>query len=145
MVDSRGADMRMIRAGVVTALPAVLVLTLAGTALASGKLYTDGHCIARGQYATCVAGGTAHKPTKLYADAWVNHSQRLTVYYDVTCAKGTGAGGKSGHFTIYVRAGRRATHKVPHPYYHPDYCIVSIDAQINVGSYLHLRNQYRKY
>jgi hypothetical protein len=135
----------MIRAAVVAVLAAVIALTVAGTALASTRLYTDGSCVARGQYATCDAAGTANKPTEMYANAWVNHSQRLTVYYDVSCAKGTGAGGKSGSFSIYVRAGYRATHSVPHPYYHPAFCVVSIGAQINGGSYLHLRNQYRKY
>ena len=67
--------------------------------------------------------------------------QSITVYWTVVCWKGTGAGSRSGHFSVYTPR----THFISHPYYHPDGCTVSADAQISEGNYLHIHNQYHRW
>jgi len=125
------------------AIPAAVVLVaFAGTTAAQASTwYGAGSCTARGQYATCVASGDAYHPSGIYVHVKTGVRQWITVYWDVVCTKGTGAGSDSGHFRVYAPA----THKIRHPYRHPHDCTVASDAQISRGRYLHLHNKYHRW
>jgi hypothetical protein len=124
-------------------LPAALVaIGTASAQAATAPLHYAGACTAQGQYATCVAGGTDSRPATLYVTVRTLNHQRLTVYWDVVCSQGFGAGSKSGQFTARAPI---ILHRLPHPYNHPDSCIVSADAQIGTGSYLHIQLSYRRW
>jgi hypothetical protein len=128
-------------------LPAAVTaaaLTAAVPAQASTR-YNAGSCTARGQYATCVAGGNATRPSTIRVHVTTNASQWVTVYWSDVCSKGTGAGSASGHFSVYDRANTTVGHNIWHPYRYPDSCSVAADAQINHGSYLHLSNTYYRW
>jgi len=106
----------------ITALPAVA---------APASTTTIGTCSARGDYAICVAGGTAHYPRTRTLTVTVTSSPRQTVsvYWDTVCSQGFGAGSRSGSF----KARTPVTRTIPHPYRRPDQCIVSADAQLQAG------------
>jgi hypothetical protein len=55
--------------------------------------------------------------------------QDVYVAWDAVCSQGTGAGSSSGSFTAQTPVSR----VISHPYYQPDSCIVSADAQLQAG------------
>ena len=75
---------------------------------------TIGTCSARGDYATCVAVGTAHYPRTRTLTVTVTSSPRRTVSvsWDTVCSQGFGAGSRSGSFN----ARTPVTRTIPHPY-----------------------------
>ena len=98
---------------------------------------TIGTCSARGNYATCVAGGTAHYPRTRTLTVTVTSSPRQTVsvYWDTVCSQGFGAGSRSGRFN----ARTPVTRTIPHPYRQPHQCIVSAAAQLQArGNSIHV-------
>lgn len=129
------------------AVPAVAVIAALGGAAAAQASTTHyaGSCTARGQYATCVAGGNAYHPSTIYVHVHTNASQWIKVYWDVVCSKGTGAGSRSGHFSVWDKAGTSVRHAISHPYSRPASCSVSSDAQLSKGSYLHVWNTYHRW
>ncbi len=92
---------------------------------------TIGTCSARGDYATCVAVGTAHYPRTRTLTVTVTSSPRRTVSvsWDTVCSQGFGAGSRSGSFN----ARTPVTRTIPHPYSRPHQCIVSAGAQLQAG------------
>jgi hypothetical protein len=139
----KGVQLRLPRKVVgLGVLPAALVAIGIGSAqAATAPLHYAGACTAHGQFATCVAGGTDTRPATLYVTARTHNHQRLTVFWDVVCSKGLSAGSKSGQFTARSPI---VLHVLKHPYRHPDSCIVSADAQISTGNYLHIQLSYRR-
>lgn len=122
---------RRIAAAVIAAAP-LLALAGAGSASASAAAlhpHVLSRCTARGDFATCVTGGTTRThPTNIRVHVLSLHpGQRVFVAWDMVCAKGPGAGSRSGQFNATTTVNRR----VPQPYARPDYCIVSADAQLN--------------
>ena len=119
----------------------VVVAITGATAAQASTWHGAGTCTAQGQYATCVASGNASRPTgiAIYVDTGVHQS--VKVYWTVVCTKGTGAGSRSGHFSVYTPS----THYISHPYYHPDGCSVASDAQISKGQYLKIHNEYHRW
>jgi hypothetical protein len=107
---------------VISALPAVA---------APASTRTIGTCSARGDYATCVASGTAHYPRTrtLTVTATASPRQNVSVYWDTVCSQGSGAGSSSGSF----KARTPVTRTISHPYHRPNQCIVSADAQLQAG------------
>ena len=105
-----------------TALPAVA---------APASTRTIGTCSAQGDYATCVASGTTNYPRTRTLTVTVTSTPRQTVsvYWDMVCSQGLGAGSRSGSFT----ARTPVTRTIPHPYRQPNQCIVSADAQLQAG------------
>jgi len=120
---------------VLAAVTSVAIITT--PALAAGhpvKVHQFGSCRAQGDFATCVASGTAHHPVTIRVHVSASPSQQVDVAWDMTCSKGLGAGGKSGQFT----AGTPVNRVLHHPYKHPDMCIVSADAQLSGSGHLHV-------
>jgi hypothetical protein len=100
---------------------------VAGAAAASAG--TIGSCSAQGDFATCVASGTAIKPLTITVTVTARPNQGVYVAWDTVCSQGTGAGTSSGSFT----ATTPVTRTIPHPYHQPDSCTVAADAQLNNG------------
>jgi hypothetical protein len=119
----------------------VIVTVTGATAAQASTWHGAGSCTAQGQYATCVASGNASRPKgiAIYVDTGVH--QWVKVYWTVVCTKGTGAGSRSGHFSVHTPA----TTYISHPYRYPDGCSVASDAQISKGNYLHIHNEYHRW
>jgi hypothetical protein len=121
---------RRIAAAIIVATP--LLALAGGSAPASANAlhpHLLSRCTARGDFATCVTGGTtrAH-PTDIRVHVLsLRRGQSVLVSWDMVCAKGSGAGSRSGQFNATTTVNRR----IPQPYARPDYCIVSADAQLN--------------
>jgi hypothetical protein len=132
---------RVIRAAL-TVPAAAGLLVAAGTASAAtaAKAYRAGSCTAAGDYAICDATGTAGRPAQIYVHVTSSPDQKVLVSWDMTCAQGDGAGGKSGQFTARTVVRRL----LPHPYARPGSCIVAAGAQLNTGGYLHVWISYRR-
>lgn len=119
------------RAGLVLA-GAVAVAGIASSALAAtaAKVHHAGSCTARGQYATCVASGTAYSPATIRVHVRSSHrGQPVYVSWTDVCTKGLGAGSRSGSYHAKTISNR----KIRHPYKRPDSCTVSAGAQLTGG------------
>jgi hypothetical protein len=110
--------------------PAVLTASAVLAATAS----RIGSCTAEGDFATCDADGTADDPVDIYAHVASSPRQQVTVFWDMTCSKGDGAGSSQGQFTATTTV-RRLIH---HPYTRPDQCSVAAAAQLSDGGSLHV-------
>lgn len=121
------------------ALAAVPVAALLAAAPASAA--TKPHqvqfasCHAQGDYAICDASGTTWHPLSVVLHVTSSPGQHVTAYWDVTCSKGLGTGGKSGSFsgTTPLKRTLRLNYR------RPDNCIVSADAQLSSGGSLRIR------
>jgi hypothetical protein len=100
----------------------------ASTAAASASTGI-GSCSAQGQYATCVASGTASRPITITVSVTASPNQSVYVAWSTVCSQGTGAGSSSGSFTAQTPV----TRTISHPYSQPDSCSVAADAQLNNG------------
>jgi hypothetical protein len=108
---------------------------LAGMTAASAAPAASGTCSAQGGYAVCDAVTTFTKPVSLSIAVSASPSQQVSVYWDVTCTYGDGAGSSSGNFT----ATAPVTRAISHPYSRPDSCDVSADAQLSGSGNLSIR------
>jgi Ricin-type beta-trefoil lectin domain len=112
---------------------AVTVLLAAGAIAASSATAsastTFASCSAQGDYAICDASGTATSPVTLTVTVTSSPDQQVFVAWDTTCSEGLSVGGSSGTFTAQTPV----TRTISHPYYQPDSCIVSADAQLQAG------------
>jgi Ricin-type beta-trefoil lectin domain len=117
---------RMAASVAVTGLSAVGGVVASAAVASAG---TIGSCTAEGDYATCVASGTANKPLTITVSVTSSPDQTVYVAWDTVCTLGTGAGSSSGSFT----ANTPVTRTISHPYHQPDSCIVSADAQLQNG------------
>jgi hypothetical protein len=131
---------RRIVSGVAAAGTLCAAVLPASAATASGA-YRAGSCTADGDYAVCTASGTANEPSRIYVHVAASPDQEVQVFWSTTCAKGDGAGGRSGQFA----AGTPVRRLVRHPYAHPDSCIIAADAQLeNGGGWLKAWISYRR-
>ncbi|HEY1617251.1 MAG TPA: hypothetical protein VGG25_06510 [Streptosporangiaceae bacterium] len=130
------------RLAALAAASATALLMLTGTSsAATAKVHHAGSCHARGEYATCVASGTAYDPTTIHVHVKSSHrGQHVYVAWSVVCTKGTGAGTRSGHYHATTISNR----KISHPYRRPDNCTVAASAQLNGGSYIRIWITYWK-
>jgi hypothetical protein len=121
---------------------AALTLAASAPALASsaGHVHRVGSCTAQGDYAVCDASGSINHPRNIHIHVSASPDQHVSVYWDVTCSKGTGAGGKHGSFSGTTTL-RRA---VRMPYARPDSCVVSADAQLSSAGRLRVWITARK-
>ena len=117
----------------------VAVLAFAVPASAA-TVYHDGSCRSSGDFAICIASGTAHHPTTMYVHASARPNQRLDVSWTMTCSRGLSAASKSGSFTARTPI-RRLT---PHPFRHPDSCTVAASGQLHDSGSIHVWNTYRR-
>jgi hypothetical protein len=116
----------------VSASIAAAILMTAGVIAAASAADAStgiGSCSAQGDYATCVASGTATKPVTLTVTVTSSPDQDVYVAWSDVCSEGTGAGTSSGSFTAETPVSRT----VSHPYSQPDSCILSADAQLQAG------------
>jgi hypothetical protein len=90
---------------------------------------TVGTCNAQGDYAVCVASGSTNNPITIDVTVTSSPDQPVYVAWSDVCSQGTGAGDDSGSFT----ASTPVTRTISHPYYQPDNCVVSADAQLQNG------------
>lgn len=123
----------MKRIGSVAVSAAVTCLLTAGaiavSAAAANAGTTFASCSAQGDFATCVAGGTASRPVTITVNVSASPDQQVSVAWDAVCAQGSGAGSSSGSFTAQAPVSR----VISHPYHQPDSCTVSADAQLQAG------------
>lgn len=119
----------------------VIIAVTGATAAQASTWHGAGTCTAQGQYATCVASGNAYHPRGIAV--WVDSGvhQWIKVYWTVVCSKGTSAGSRSGHFSVYTPG----TTYISHPYRYPDQCTVASSAQISKGNYLKIHNEYHRW
>jgi len=122
------------------AVPALLAATLSPASAAAGP-YHAGWCDASGDFAVCVAGGTAYDPSIINVHVWATPNQKVDVFWDMVCSKGYGAGSSSGHFSGVTPL----SHRIPHPYAQPDNCSVAASAELdNGGHYILVKIMYWK-
>lgn len=116
---------------VAVSIGSTALLALGGILIASGAANagTIGSCSAQGDFATCVASGAVNKPITITVTVTSSPDQPVYVAWDAVCSQGTGAGSSSGSFT----ATTPVTRTISHPYYQPDNCVVSADAQLQNG------------
>jgi AcrR family transcriptional regulator len=132
--DSRKVwSMKQLRS---TGARAALVGLLAAGTVAAGAVTASAStgfasCSAQGDYATCVAGGTAQHPVTITVSVTASPDQEVLVAWDAVCAQGSGAGSSSGSFTAQTPVSR----VISHPYQQPDSCTVAADAQLQNGGY----------
>jgi Ricin-type beta-trefoil lectin domain len=111
----------------VTGMLAVGAMAVSSAAASASTDFAS--CSGQGDYATCVAGGTATSPVTLTVTVTSSPDQQVSVAWDTTCSEGLSAGSSSGTFTAQTPV----THAISHPWYQPDSCIVSADAQLQAG------------
>jgi hypothetical protein len=137
------------RAILAAAIPAVAILALgAGPASASTNGSTSnsgvhhaGHCIGRGDYAICSAGGNAIRPRHIRIHVRASPNQHVSGAWLVVCSRGSGVGSRSGSFSGMTPRNRT----IRQNYRHPDSCTVSADAQLSgTGNWIKLRITYRR-
>jgi hypothetical protein len=131
------------RIAVTTASAAAFLLMLAAPGFAStARVYNAGSCSAEGQYATCVASGTAYNPATINVHVSAPRTGLpIFVAWSDVCAKGDGAGTASGHFRTVTDSDRT----IRHPYARPDNCAVAADAQLTSdGIHIRVWITYRK-
>lgn len=120
---------------IVTGLIASMALLATIPAAAASHSIRIAGCRARGEFATCVAGGNArHHPLKIVLHVRSDPKQSVSGAWDMTCAKGSGAGSTHGSF----HSGTPINRALRKPYRHPDSCIVSADGQLKRRGMLHL-------
>ena len=119
--------LRRFAGGVLVSALVAFGAVAATAAVASAS--TVGTCSAQGDYATCVASGSVNEPITIDVTVTSSPDQPVYVAWDDTCSQGLGAGSASGNFT----ASTPVTTEISHPYYQPDNCIVSADAQLQNG------------
>jgi hypothetical protein len=126
---------------IITAITAgIAVLAFAAPALASTPrvYYAGPGCKAQGDFAICVAGGNAVRPAKIVLHVSASPGQQVSGAWDSVCARGFGAGSRSGSFS-----GRAPlTRIVRRAYVYPSSCTVSGDAQLSSSGKLHIWISY---
>ena len=115
------------------ALSTVLLASVPASAVPGTILI--GSCRAQGDFATCVASGTArHHPLRIVVHVKSFPRQHVHGAWSMTCAKGFGAGSTRGHY----RSGTPFTRVLRKPYRHPDSCSVAADGQLGRRGHLHI-------
>ena len=105
----------------------------ASTAAASAST-AFGSCSAQGDYAICDASGTATRPVTITVSVTSSPDQSVFVSLGRPRApRAPGRGAHQGSFTAQTPVSRA----ISHPYYQPDSCIVSADAQLQAGRQQH--------
>ena len=132
--------MKRLLAAAMAAVASAMIATPAFAASHAASK-TFGSCRAQGDFAICTASGTANDPATIKVHVSASPAQKVLVTWDMTCLKGTGAGGSQGQFKARAPLSR-ALH---HPYAHPDSCIVAAGAMLWNGSgHLHVWLTYTR-
>ncbi len=109
------------------AVPASASLAHGGGASVDNKTVRFATCHSSGDFAICTASGTANNPLYIRVHVKASPNQHVSGDWDMTCTKGTGAGGSHG--TVSGMTPRAK--KLRLPFANPDSCIVAADAQLS--------------
>jgi len=143
MKISKSYGKMAIPAAIAVAVTASITLA-AGPALASPASAAPstvrflGGCRAQGDFATCIASGSVNHPHSIHVHVIARPGQRVSGSWSMICAKGLGAGSKSGNFSGWAGLKHNLYRNLPMPYLHPDSCTVAADAQLSHGGKLHV-------
>lgn len=91
------------------------------------RIRVIGRQSARGDFATASASGSINAPVKIEVQIIASPDQLVEVEWTMVCARGTGAGSRSGRFRDYSRMSR----SIPFPTRNPDDCTVSAVASLS--------------
>lgn len=110
-------------------LPAIGLVVAAGLvatpAVADARII--GSATARGDYAIALASGSANDPASIYVRVKSRPRQRVSVFWNMICSRGFGAGSKDGDFKARTTVKR----KLRMPMRNPDDCTVSASGQLD--------------
>lgn len=127
----------------VIAMAITAVLATSAPAIASvpsARAHRFGSCRSSGDFAICIASGTAHHPGKIRVHVGASPRQRVTVSWNMVCSRGLSAASKSGQFTARTRINR----VMRHPFRRPDTCIVAAGGQLAGRGRLHVWLTYTR-
>lgn len=122
----------MVRKVLLVSVMSCLFLAGTGLSLAGVKGEKFAQETASGEYAIATAAGNIDQPTKIYVRVKSRPHQQFSGAWTVVCAKGFGAGSKSGQLegrTPLVRTLRMS-------YRHPSSCTTSANAQLSDGGFV---------
>ena len=86
-----------------------------------------GSCRSSGGFAICTASGSANNPLYIRVHVKASPNQHISGAWDMTCSKGSGAGGTNGTISGTTPRAKR----LRMPFANPDSCIVAADAQLS--------------
>ena len=86
-----------------------------------------GSCRSSGDFAICTASGSANHPLYIRVHVKANPNQHISGAWDMTCSKGSGAGGTNDT----IRGTTPRAKRLRMPFANPDSCIVAADAQLS--------------
>jgi hypothetical protein len=110
------------------------LVTLTATE-ATADIRRIGQCRSRGDFATCVAGGSVNDPARLWVKVISRPSQRVDGSWSVVCSRGAAAGSRIGDF-----AGVTPLKKlVRMNFADPDHCSLSSAVQLSEGGFIRVR------
>jgi hypothetical protein len=102
---------------------------LSASAFAGGAGDTFAEGRAHGEYAIAQAAGEVSHPSAIFVRVKSIPHQKVSGAWTVVCAKGYGAGTKSGRVSGYTNF----TTPLKLPYNNPSSCIASANAQLSSG------------
>jgi hypothetical protein len=109
------------------AVPASASLARGSGVSVDNKTVRIGTCHSSGDFAICTASGTAKHPLYIRVHVKASPNQHISGAWDMTCSKGTGAGGTHGTVSGTTPRAKR----LRMPFANPDSCIVAADAQLS--------------
>jgi hypothetical protein len=120
-----------------TAILALAVPASASQAHVGGvdnKTIRIGSCRSSGDFAICTASGSVNNPLYIRAHVDASPNQQISGSWDMTCSKGTGAGGSHGTISGTTPRAKR----LRMPFANPDSCVVAADAQLSGNGSIHV-------
>jgi hypothetical protein len=108
------------------------LVTLTATE-ATADIRRIGQCRSRGDFATCVAGGSVNDPARLWVKVISRPSQRVDGSWSVVCSRGTAAGSRIGAGVTPLKKLVRMN------FADPDHCSLSSAAQLSEGGFIRVR------
>jgi hypothetical protein len=99
---------------------------------ATADIRKIGQCRSRGDFASCVAGGSVNDPARLWVKVIARPSQRVDGSWSVVCSRGTGAGSRIGDYAGVTPLKKR----VRMNFADPDHCSLSSAAQLSDGGFI---------
>jgi len=93
-----------------------------------------GSCRSSGDFAICTASGSTNHPLYVRVHVEASPNQHISGAWDMTCSKGTGAGGTQGTISGTTPRAKR----LRMPFANPDSCVVAADAQLSGSGSIHV-------
>jgi len=129
----------------IAAAASILTAGAAGASVApaitNSTVHHAGSCTASGQFAACVASGTAWRPHRIRVHVHASPNQWVDVTWSDVCVRGTGVGQHSGSFTAFTPV----SHVIRHSFRHPSSCSIAAEGQLHHGGWIHVYITYRRW